>query len=121
MLPPPLDPFANSVPVFHKLFVLYEEWYKLSKKLPKQDRFLIGARVENLALESLALLLQASSVARLYKRMPLEQTSRSIDMMKIMIRLANRLKIIQTKDYIHLQTQLQEIGKMVGGWIRSLS
>lgn len=117
---PPLDSFIHSVPVFHKLFALYEDWYKLAKKFPKQDRFLIGAKVETMILETLALFQQASNAAKAYKRLPLEQASRNTDMVKIIIRLAHRLKILSNKDYVSIQTQLQEIGKMIGGWLRSL-
>ncbi len=42
-----------------------------------------------------------------------------IDMLKVLLRLAKDCKSIRDKDYIALQLTLQEIGKMLGGWIRA--
>lgn len=40
--------------------------------------------------------------------------------LKIFIRLLRELNILDQKKYIVLQTHIQEIGKMFGGWLRSL-
>lgn len=40
--------------------------------------------------------------------------------LKLLYRLAYETKIIETKDYLALESLLQEIGKMLGGWIKYL-
>jgi len=50
----------------------------------------------------------------------LQKASLKIDLLKILIRLAKEVKALDNKKYIQLQQELQEIGKMIGGWIRSL-
>jgi len=40
--------------------------------------------------------------------------------LKILIRLAEDIKALPTKKYLYLEELLQEIGKMLGGWIRSI-
>lgn len=43
-----------------------------------------------------------------------------LKILKTLIRLAFDLKIINEERYLSLQTHLQEIGRMLGGWIKSL-
>ena len=40
-------------------------------------------------------------------------------MLKIFIRLLKDVDAIKNKDYLLMQTQIQEIGKMLGGWIKA--
>lgn len=49
----------------------------------------------------------------------LEQMSVKIDLLKILLRLAKDTKALSSGRYIELQSALQEIGKMLGGWLRA--
>lgn len=42
-----------------------------------------------------------------------------LDLLKVLLRLAKDTQSISTNKYMELQTILQEIGKMLGGWIRA--
>ena len=50
----------------------------------------------------------------------MKQASVKLDALKFFLRLARQLDILDQKKYIALQTELQDIGKMLGGWLRSL-
>ena len=50
----------------------------------------------------------------------IQQASVKFNALKIFIRLAKDLKCLDNKKYITLEAQLQEIGKMLGGWQKSL-
>ncbi len=39
---------------------------------------------------------------------------------KVLFRLAKDTRAIDSKQYLEIQTVIQEIGKMVGGWIKSV-
>ena len=54
------------------------------------------------------------------KKQALLEISPLFDTVKILIRLTHNLSIIPEHEYIKLEENLQEIGKMLGGWIRSL-
>lgn len=51
----------------------------------------------------------------------LYQLSHQLDLLKMLIRLAKEIKVIDLKKYAEIQTILQESGKMLGGWIKSVS
>lgn len=51
----------------------------------------------------------------------LRETDKKVRILKLLIRACFDTKSINQKTYINLQEKLQEIGKMLGGWIKSLS
>ena len=46
--------------------------------------------------------------------------SSSVDMLRVLTRLASDTKIIDKKLYLSLQEQIDEIGRMLGGWLKTL-
>ncbi len=51
--------------------------------------------------------------------MILQDASNELDLLKIFCRLAKDTHAMTDKQYIHLQGQLNETGKMLGGWIKA--
>ncbi len=49
----------------------------------------------------------------------LEKASQKLDLLKVLIRLTKDLKILDNKKYLEIQKRIREIGKMLGGWIKS--
>ena len=86
--------------------------------MPKQDRFGLWAKIENLVLEILTALIESGWISR-QQKLPLLETARlKIETAKHLIRVANECKIIDDPFYLELQNQLQEISKMANGWLR---
>ncbi|KKQ41146.1 MAG: hypothetical protein US58_C0005G0071 [Candidatus Magasanikbacteria bacterium GW2011_GWA2_37_8] len=50
----------------------------------------------------------------------IKKASDKFDILKVFIRLLRELNIIDQKKYLALQTIIQEIGRMFGGWMKSL-
>ena len=78
----------------------------------------MGLKIDNITLEIFELLFKVSLVSRTQRLEILRNVSSKLDLLKILLRLANDNKDINTKTYLNLQQNLQEIGKMTGGWIR---
>jgi four helix bundle protein len=72
-------------------------------------------------LEILEAISYASLVKKEEKIKRLQIASINLDFLKILFRLTYELRIIDQKKYLLLEEKLQEIGKMLGGWIRSLT
>ena len=70
-----------------------------------------GGRLEGIML--------ASQTSKDRKYQILQQASSKLDMLKVFIRLAGDVKILSDSRYIKCQNQIQEIGKMLGGWMKS--
>lgn len=63
---------------------------------------------------------KAGASSRENKRRAVAELSECIDALKILLRLGDDLNILDHKRYIARSGELLEIGKMVGGWLKSL-
>lgn len=108
----------HEIPLFIKTYDLYGKIYNTCKKLPKQDRYNLGAKIEDCILTAFENIISAENLNGAEKLQYLRSAHTKIEILKVHIRLANDQKIITTKDYLTLEEGLQEIGKMLGGWIR---
>jgi len=104
----------------HKFFEFYKTIYLLSPRIPKKDRFGVYLKIENNCLDVLELLIFASFEVKIKKLSKLNSSRIKIEVLKRLIRLIYELNIIERKKYIDLEKDLQEISKMVNGWIKYL-
>jgi len=49
----------------------------------------------------------------------LEQTSVRLNVLRVLVRLMKDVKAIDNAKYLTIEQGLDEIGRMLGGWIRS--
>lgn len=110
----------NTVPAFQKSYDFYKHLYINLRQIPKRDRYTWGERCEALALELLKNISEAEFAPGGQKRMLLQKSSETIDMIKIYLRLGNDLKILDEKKYISREFEILEVGKMIGGWKKSV-
>ena len=109
-----------DIPIFSKSYDLYKALYGYRTAIPKQDRYALWQKCENLVLEIIENLLIASQLTKEEKLPKLEKISLELNTLRIFIRLAKEIKAIDNKKYVTLQANLDEIGKMLGGWIKSV-
>ncbi|PIP30689.1 MAG: hypothetical protein COZ25_05045 [Ignavibacteria bacterium CG_4_10_14_3_um_filter_37_18] len=110
----------QDTPVIQKVYDFYKELYLIVEKMPKKDKYALGLKIQNTTLDLLELLIEASNLREQEKLIPLRKSIAKVDLLKILIRLSYEIKAIDIKKYLTLEENLQEIGKMVGGWIRYL-
>lgn len=111
----------EGVPILKRTIDLYKLYYTYAELFPKKDKYTIGATCERYIIEILEILLQASYLSKEEKLTLIKTANNKFDTLKIFIRLLKELNIIDQKKYLALQTIIQEIGRMFGGWIKSLS
>lgn len=109
------------MPIFHKHYRFFIALRNAVGTFPKPDRYSLGVRLENTALEILTLLLRANAARGLERLTQLREASLSLDLLKILVRLAKDVKALPDKTYLALEARLIEIGKMLGGWLKSVS
>ena len=108
----------HEIPLFIKTYELYGKIYSTCKKMSKQDRYNLGAKIESSFLCAFENIIAAENLSGTEKLQYLRNAHTKIEILKVHLRLANDQKIIILKDYLSLEEALQEIGKMLGGWIR---
>jgi hypothetical protein len=109
-----------DIPIFARLYDFYKDFYQALLNFPKRDRYTLGQKIDNLTLNLFTTTITAGSRHGPEKLPPLEEASTKLDLLKILLRLAKDIKALDNKKYLQFQQRLQEIGKMLGGWIRSI-
>ncbi|OGM92773.1 hypothetical protein A2333_02055 [Candidatus Wolfebacteria bacterium RIFOXYB2_FULL_49_7] len=109
-----------DIPIFKKTYELYKTFYAIRQTVPKQDRYALWQKCENMLLDIMEHIMIGGQVPKQQKLPFLEKASTEINMFRIFVRLAKDIKAIDTKKYILLQEHIDEIGRMLGGWIKSI-
>jgi four helix bundle protein len=109
-----------DIPIFKKSYELYKQLHELRIKVSKQDRHTLWQRLENTALQVLEGILRASSMTKNEKLPVLQKVSNNLNVTRVFIRLAKDTKIIDFVKYEDLQNRVDEIGRMLGGWIKQV-
>ena len=111
--------FSLDIPIFKKTYDFLKEFYIFELDFPKKDRYTLGQRCEEYILQILEGIMLAAQTTRNHKLPILELVSNKLDILKVFIRMASDLDVLSDKRYIVCQNHIQEIGKMLGGWIKS--
>lgn len=112
--------FSNT-PLFHKLYSLYKLLNSLHGSIPKSQRYTLWQKCETINLTLLELLLEVASTKEKERLVILHRMSLNLDLLKVLVRLAKETKTISVNKYVTIEAILQESGKMIGGWIKSVS
>ena len=111
----------EEIPIIKKTYELYKLYYGFLELFPKKDKYALGAKCELYIITVLELLLEARNLPREEKIAIVRQASVKFDTLKILLRMAKDLNFLENKKYLSLQAHIQEIGRQLGGWQKSLS
>jgi hypothetical protein len=89
-----------------------------AEKFPRSFRFTVGERLVSNGLDLLLALVEAAYSAR--KGELLETASRKTNGVRYLLRLSKDLRLVSMDGYAFASGKLEEIGRMVGGWQKSL-
>ena len=86
---------------------------------PKKQRFILGQQIENSALTSLRLIIEAndsrSAVTVLGK---LDALNVELEVLRDLLRVAYEVNFLKGNSLGYIVAQIDEVGKMRGGWAR---
>ena len=91
--------------------------YPVLVQFPKSEKFAMVAEIKKTCFDILRLITRANKEKQ--KLEHLRQLDASLELLRTQIRLSVDLKFIPTKKYEVISRHLAEVGKMLGGWIRS--
>jgi 2-keto-4-pentenoate hydratase len=108
-----------GLPLVEKLYEIILWLYPCINKFPKSQRFVLGQRIENTVLLILEKSLQAAQESGAERLKTLKRISIEMDKLRYLIRLSKDLHFIKIRQYGFISDNLNEAGKMLGGWVRS--
>lgn len=110
----------DQLSVFQKTYEFYGALHKTVKTFPKGDRYTLGERTLGTTLDILECIINAGGAKREWKLPVIDKALTKLETVKILVRLANDTNCLNETQYIRLSERLQEIGRMLGGWRRSI-
>lgn len=90
------------------------------KHFPREQKFLIGDRIQSLISDILEAFIEAYYSPGKEKKPRLIQANIKLEKLRYYIRLCYELGYYPSTKYGLIMEKIQEIGRMNGGWIKSL-
>lgn len=88
-----------------------------TSKFPRNHRFVLGERVERNLYDLLETLIQAKYIRN--RQALLEAANLKLEVLRFQMRLAKDLQCLTAKSYGFATKAIDEIGRLIGGWLRS--
>ena len=110
----------SDIPILKTSFDLYRTFHTYRRIVPKAERFTLYERSENAILDMVETILEAGYSKSAQKALVLERASVKLNVIRFFVRLLKETRAIDIKKYAILQEMIDEIGRMLGGWIRSI-
>ena len=107
--------------ITQKLVGTYKLWHEFLAKFPKQTKHTLGAKIDSLFLETIEFIVKANYADKLEKLISLKRASVKLDLLKFFLQIAWEVKSLDNKKYISLSEKLNEVGKMLGGWVKAIN
>ncbi|HEY4520688.1 MAG TPA: four helix bundle protein [Candidatus Paceibacterota bacterium] len=107
------------MPIIQKLISAYKLWREYFIHFDKIFRYGLGLELDSLFINTIKNVFIASYKSRDKKLIHLTKASEELDLLKLLLRVAWEIKALDNKKYIALSEKLNEVGKMLGGWIKT--
>jgi hypothetical protein len=121
ILPPPRSiSQPKLIPVVLRLKDAYNLWQEYLVHVPKQNRYTLGSKIDEIFLAAIEYCFLASYANKETKVVHLERCISRIDLLKLFLLLAWEIHALDIKKYTVLSEQLLDVGKMLGGWRKGL-
>ena len=103
-----------------KAYDLLKKSIPTLNNLPKSQRFLLSDRILNLLSDLLETIIEAYYAPQHEKRPLLNRVNLILEKLRYFYRLCYDLGYFNSKQYQEFAAHLDEIGRMTGGWLKSL-
>ncbi len=105
-------------------YPVFKKWYKIldwildkTEKYPRNVRYSLSGRINDIALDVLEKIIEAIYSKK--KRHILQSINLYIEKLRVLFRISSDRKYISLKSYEFISMEINEFGKMIGGWIKS--
>ena len=112
----------QNVPIIVSLYQFYSSFHDELIRFPKSERYSLGTSCQTELLDIIKQCLQAASSNNPEQKVVfLHSASASLDVLRLLLSLCKDCKCISNQTYQQLDSKLSEIGRMLGGWLKSIS
>mgnify|MGYP001625121257 CR=1 FL=1 len=110
---------ATDLIIYKKTEVLLNQTvYPILKNFPQSEKFALSQEIKQAFYGLMKYIILANNV-KAKRRMYQEEADARIKLLFVLFSVAKHQRYITQKKNYFLQTALEEIGKILGGWMRS--
>ncbi len=106
--------------IYTKMMEVLLWLFQKINSFPKKQRFVLGQRIENTGLEILKLIIQANNEKNTAKKLQhIKEINTQLEILRSLLQIALDLKFMNARSLEFIITQIDEVGRMLGGWAKS--
>ena len=107
--------------IYQKYVDTIEYSYNLLTKFPKSEKFAMVVQIKESMFTALKLILRANKVYnKANVRLDLlNAIDAEVHVQKVLVRMAHQFRYISNSNYMEWTRRLDEIGRLLGGWIKT--
>ena len=109
-------PPQRLLPLLQKVKAVYLIWFGYYQALPKLHRYSLGQRIDDIFIDVIEAISSASFLRPEEKTPYVRLAIRKVDTLKILLMVLWETKSLENKRYITLSVEIDEVGRMLGGW-----
>jgi len=107
--------------IYQKQIDLIGYAYNLLRKYPKHEKYAMVVQIKNSLFDALRHIIRANKI---YRDTParlsmLNMLDAELQIQKVLVRMSHENCFISNKNYMEWSRRLDEIGRILGGWIKS--
>lgn len=111
------DPARATGPALEAMYRLLLWLVPTVDGFPRSQKFMFGDRIQSHALAVLEALIEATYSR--HRDRPLGDANMGLEKLRFLFRLAHDLRHIDDRKYEHAARTIDDVGRMVGGWIKT--
>lgn len=113
-------PTESNLLIYQKYTDVIEYGYNLLKKYPKSEKYGLSSEIRKSMFQTIRLILYANKMSNKYNKLDIiNKIDAEIASQKFFVRFSYRSRYISNNNYYEWSKRLDEIGKILGGWIKS--
>ncbi|MFA6315671.1 MAG: four helix bundle protein [Candidatus Paceibacterota bacterium] len=106
----------SHLPIYVKTYEFTKHVYRLVSQFRKEYKYTLGTELQTIIWSILDEIIVVNSLPDLAKKSGIEKISQLMDKFKIRFRFAYEIGLIKSGKFGTTQLQIEEIGRMIGGW-----
>lgn len=107
----------ENLKLFQRSYDYYEWIYPHLKNFPKSERFTLVQHIENTLLDFIEEVISARKSEETVDH--LRQADQNLEKLKVFLRLSKDLEFVSMGQYKESSERLDDIGRLLGGWLES--
>ncbi len=106
----------NQLIIYQKLYDMMVYSFPIISRFPKDQRFVLGQQIQNQMLDISKMIVHANKLRQ--KKGKLYEIDIELEKLRVLIRMAKDLGFLTTGKYGHHCERIEEIGRLLGGWLK---